>query len=753
MGAPLLVIRDAEGERAVPLLDEVTTVGRSRTNRLRIEAEGVSRCHCQLVEAGGRWRVVDLQSHNGTRVNGARVEEKVLEEGDTIEVGRAQLLFCAVLPEALAARSRQETQPVSPAVAGHLPAADGGEGRTGSGGEGTGLISAQAGQASEGGGATPGRPSPAPASADLPPIVAAITAPAGPPVAPAKPAPPPEPAAAAPAPNSMPMPHSPAPAPPAPPLPPPPPVVRPRLPAVSAPVAVAEVRGGDPRLAVFAGEPARALRYVEVLLEIIQAGSSGESLTALTLLTLDRVLEVTDTERGMLLLDDEGGTRLSAARDRMGRTLEAFQDVSQSLLRQVREAGTGAFRMEAGQDPAEGRTTSMEQFQLRAALCVPLRAADRTLGLLYVDSHGASRRFTGDDLRFLEAVARHVGVVLDNFRFAERRERSHDSNRRRLEAENAALRDSLGRRAQVLGESEGMKAVYETVRKVAPTDATCLVLGESGTGKEALAHALHTLSPRASAPLVIVDCGSIPETLIESELFGHEKGAFTGAVARRIGKFEEADRGTLFLDEVGELPLQMQVKLLRVLQEREFTRVGGLERIRVDVRFVAATNADLEAAVRTERFRADLYHRLCVVQVKLPPLRERDRDCLLLAHSFLQRFSLEHGRPVRGFSAEALEAMLRHPWPGNVRELEHRVEQAVILSEREMLTPEDLKLRSDLPLAPTLEIARDRFEAEYVKGALARNAGNVTHTARALGISRQHLQTLMKKHGLERGGN
>jgi DNA-binding NtrC family response regulator len=250
---------------------------------------------------------------------------------------------------------------------------------------------------------------------------------------------------------------------------------------------------------------------------------------------------------------------------------------------------------------------------------------------------------------------------------------------------------------------------------------------------------------------VVIDCAAIPETLLESELFGYEKGAFTGAVQQKIGKFELADGGTVFLDEIAELPLTMQVKLLRVLEQKEITRVGGIKPLDVDVRLVAATNRNLEEQVARAAFRQDLYFRLKVITIQMPPLRERGEDILLLADAFLKQACREHGRRVEGFVREARDALMRHRWEGNVRELQHRIEQAVILSDEARLGIEALQLNraSDEPFKP-LEYARDQFERQYVVRALGQNDFNVSRTARVLGFSRQHLQNLMKKHAIKR---
>ena len=305
---------------------------------------------------------------------------------------------------------------------------------------------------------------------------------------------------------------------------------------------------------------------------------------------------------------------------------------------------------------------------------------------------------------------------------------------------------------RLVGESEPMRRVFGLVQRVAQTDATVLVSGENGTGKELVAHAIHQASLRREGPFVPINCGAIPEQLLESELFGHERGAFTDAYRTREGKFELAEGGTLFLDEIGELPTHLQVKLLRFLQDHIVERVGGRDPIRVDARVVAATNRDL-AVMRAEgKFREDLFYRLSVVSIVVPPLRERGDDLRLLSEYFLEFFSRHHKRRIRGFTQAALRAMAAHPWPGNVRELENRVQRAVILSQDAYLRPEDLDLAGpggqEEP-RPTLQDARDLTERTLLEEALTRNAGNVTRAAKDLDVSRPTLHDLMNKHGLD----
>ena len=328
--------------------------------------------------------------------------------------------------------------------------------------------------------------------------------------------------------------------------------------------------------------------------------------------------------------------------------------------------------------------------------------------------------------------------------------------RQRLLTENRELRDALVGRHRVegiIGESGQMEEVLSLVRRVAPSDATVLIRGESGTGKELIAKAIHYASPRASGLLVKVNCAALPETLIESELFGHEKGAFTGAVSARKGRFELADGGSLFLDEIGDLPAPVQVKLLRVLQERELERVGSSRPIAVNVRLLAATHRNLEALVREGRFRDDLYYRINVVTITLPPLRERRDDLPLFIDHFLRTFAAKNGKTIRGLSREARETLLRYDYPGNVRELENLIERAVVLTRDEVIGLADLPLTLAEP-APEPEAgagliaAVEGLERRMIREALAQANGTQTRAAELLGISERVLRYKLKKYGL-----
>jgi two-component system NtrC family response regulator len=323
-----------------------------------------------------------------------------------------------------------------------------------------------------------------------------------------------------------------------------------------------------------------------------------------------------------------------------------------------------------------------------------------------------------------------------------------------LEMECRKMRQFLGSDTfeGMLGTSPQMQEVFHSIRKVATTNAAVLVLGESGTGKEMAALAIHRRSLRKEGPFVAINCGAIPETLLESELFGHEKGAFTGAHVQRRGRMETAGGGTLFLDEVGELPLPLQVKLLRFLQEQRIERIGGREEIQIDTRIIAATNTDLTKAMKDGAFREDLYYRLAVVVVKLPPLRERTSDITLLAQALLQKFASDTGKQLLKFNQEAIRALEQHNWPGNVRELENRIKRAVIMAEGPQVTKQDLELAdaSAAVAGRTLQKAREAVEREMIQQALRRHNGKISPAAAELGISRPTFYELMDKLGIQK---
>jgi transcriptional regulator with PAS, ATPase and Fis domain len=293
-----------------------------------------------------------------------------------------------------------------------------------------------------------------------------------------------------------------------------------------------------------------------------------------------------------------------------------------------------------------------------------------------------------------------------------------------------------------------MQSVFRKVEKISPTDISVMITGETGTGKELIAREIHNRSPRTGKPFITINCGAIPENLLESELFGHVKGSFTGAVANKQGKFQAADGGTLFLDEIGEMPIELQVKLLRAIQEKVVSRVGDTRPETCDIRILAATNRDLEKEIAGGRFREDLYYRLNVVAVELPPLRVRGDDVLVIARYLLSRYSREYDAKVKGFSPNAAVAIRKHNWPGNIRELENRIKKAIVLCESTVIGPDDLGLTGDvLPQILTLAEAKDKFQRDYINEVLALNNGNRTKTARDLGVDPRTVFRHLEKEG------
>lgn len=322
----------------------------------------------------------------------------------------------------------------------------------------------------------------------------------------------------------------------------------------------------------------------------------------------------------------------------------------------------------------------------------------------------------------------------------------------KLESENRRLQSTHQSPLNgIIASDDKMLRVCRTVEKVAPTDVTCLILGESGTGKEVIARAVHDLSPRAERRFVAINCAAVPETLMESELFGYEKGAFTGATKRTLGKVEVANGGTLFLDEIGDMPLALQAKLLRFLQERVVERLGGREEISVDVRVVCATNKNLEEMVRENTFREDLYYRISEMVIDLPPLRDREGDKILLARHLLKKYADSQGRNIKGFSAEASAAIESYDWPGNIREMENKIKRAVIMCESKQITPEDIALPQHEDLSINLRQIRQEAERSAIIRAINMCDGNISAAAKLLGVTRPTLYDLVKKYSIDLG--
>ena len=484
-------------------------------------------------------------------------------------------------------------------------------------------------------------------------------------------------------------------------------------------------------------------RDLSALIKISTAINSIRGLDALLERLLDLLFEVVPAERGAILLTDESSfeTSLVFGLDRVyGK--DAAVNVSRTIVQQVLRDGVALLANDA---PSETSlvTDSLIEARTHSVMCVPLILFERKIGVIYLDSTVTRDYFNRDHLQLVTAIAGIAAVAIENARQFEL-----------LETENERLLADVNIEHNMVGESPAMQRVYHFISKVAPTDATVLISGESGTGKELAARATHRNSKRAQKPFMAVNCAALNESLLESELFGHEKGSFTGAFAQKKGRLEIADGGTVFLDEIGELTPSLQVKLLRVLQEREFERVGGTVTINVDLRVIAATNKNLEEAIEMGQFRQDLYYRLNVVSLEMPALRERREDIMLLANYFADKFGARCNRKLKGFSTEARNCLTAYDWPGNVRELENTIERAIVLGTTEWILPEDLpeavleaKHTSGSTASYHASVAQTK--KQIILRALEEANKNHIEAARLLGIHPNYLQRLIRNLNLE----
>ena len=448
-----------------------------------------------------------------------------------------------------------------------------------------------------------------------------------------------------------------------------------------------------------------------------------------------------------LLLLDEKTKKLyfKVATGEKGNEVRHFQiNLGEGIIGHVAQTGEPLLIPDVSRDPRWDKKISEHTgLKTRSIVCVPMKVDDRVIGVVEIIDKEDGTSFTEDDIKVLTSIADLASMAIHNAR-----EIDH------FKRENKELKEELGSKYQIVGESKRLKTVIYDALKVANSKTTTLILGESGTGKELLARLIHQAGQRKAMPLVILNCAALPETLLEDELFGHEKGAFTGATGRKVGKFELADGGTIFLDEIAEMSPGMQAKLLRVLQEGVFYRVGGTEAITVDVRIIAATNRDIPKEIANGRFRDDLFYRLNVVQLEMPPLRERKDDISLLAEYFLDMFKMETGIQKTGFSKEAMDKMLRYNWPGNVRELRNAMERAVVMGNKKEVMPEDLPIgaheveQPGMEVGLTLKDALDRFKKEFVKVNLEHTDGNRSKAAKIMDIQRTYLSRLISQYNL-----
>lgn len=460
---------------------------------------------------------------------------------------------------------------------------------------------------------------------------------------------------------------------------------------------------------------------------------------------LDKVLEIAmstlEAERGLVLLTSPSrpeGFEVKNSRNFTQEQIGNLIRISTSVVHEVLRSGEPVLVYEALHDERYRETESIILQQIQSIACVPLRIKSKQIGAIYLDSLTKRGRFTRENLPFLNAFASLAAIAIENARL---NQSIRDENRRlRQEIQRVHGFD------EIVGQSPKMREVFDMMSRVLDTDATVLIEGESGTGKELVARAIHYNGDRKDKPFVALFCGSLPENLLESELFGHKKGAFTGAVSDKKGLFEAADGGTIFLDEVGDLSPAIQTSLLRVLQEGEIKRIGETSIRSVDVRVVSATNKPLKELIRSGEFREDLYYRLNTISITMPPLRQRRSDTPLLAHYFLDKYAVKKRAHIRGFEPEALDALNAYPWPGNVRELENTVERAVVLARGDMITKADLRLPEG-EQADVFEpgISLKEAERRLVTRTLEGNEGNISETARMLGVSRRWLHYKLKE--------
>jgi Nif-specific regulatory protein len=608
----LLVISRSPTGTVQPLVDGRLSIGRDESNQLGLVDTAVSRRHCTIEQVGEQYEVVDLDSRNGTFVNGIPVRRKIVEHGDTIRVGKSELVFLLHEGEETSTSQTRLSDMAS----------------------------------------------------------------------------------------------------------------------ASSPRTIGVERPVQPTFGVEVGRMARDLAALFRIGNIINSIRDSELLQG-ELLRL--IFEVIPAEHGAVVLVTD------------------LEDEPQSICTWSRQAGTKPLidiqrelvHHAIWERSAVFTSAASGSSEAQNVLCVPLVAVERTIGVIYLASLAPALPFREDHIHFLDSVSRIAAVTLENILALDA-----------LRSENRQLKAELNSASKLVGESRQIRQVEEFISRVAQSNSTVLIRGESGTGKEVVARAIHQNSPRADRPFIAINCAAIPETLFESELFGYEKGAFTGAVGMRKGKLEAADDGTLFLDEIGELAPPMQAKLLRVLQQKEFERVGGTHSIPFKARVLAATNKNLEQAIKSGEFRQDLYYRLNVVSVLVPPLREHRDDIPLLALYFAAKYAEKSKRPFKGISREARRLLMGYSWPGNVRELENAIEHAIVLGLTEEILPEDLpsgliEEQSAESLGARYHDVLNEAKKELIRSSLGEAKGNFPEAARLLGIHPKYLHRLVRNLNLK----
>ncbi|MFQ5751185.1 MAG: sigma-54 interaction domain-containing protein [bacterium] len=480
---------------------------------------------------------------------------------------------------------------------------------------------------------------------------------------------------------------------------------------------------------------------VQALSEIAQVINSIQEIAPLLEKVLEIAMETLSAERGFVLLKSSStpqGFEVKSSRNFSENQINDITCISTSVVQEVLGSGKPILLFETQKDPKYRDAESIVIQKIQSIACVPLTIKNRQIGAIYLDSQTKRSRFTRESLPFLNAFVNQAAIAIENAQLYQT-----------LREENRRLREEVKRFHgfdEIIGQCPKMRDVFDVMMRVLDSDVSVLIEGESGTGKELVARAIHYNGHRKDKPFMALFCGSLPDNLLESELFGHKKGAFTGAITDKKGLFETADGGTFFLDEIGDLSLPIQTNLLRVLQEGEIRRVGENQIRKVDVRIISATNKVLYELVKQGLFREDLYYRLNTICIKLPPLRERKSDIPLLAHHFLDKFAVKKKEKIKGFDKKALEVLISHSWPGNVRELENTIERAVVMARSKFIKQENLQI----PQGETIDLIESglplrEVEKRLVSKTLQEQHGNISETARMLGVSRRWLHYKIKE--------
>ncbi len=671
MTAYLVIREGSKWTDVFRLVDgESVTVGRAPTNAIVVKDERCSRNHAEVFQSGGNWTLRDLDSRNGTLVDGQRIQiDYQLQPGEIIRIGNSHLAFVNDLSQAF---------PDSHSV----------------------LRSAQAVDQSIGEEATVGPPDHESVLETYEPTT--ITHRRGQ----SRFLEPPE--------------------------------------EEDVDVSLPKVGRAAANLCRLAFELAKATDVI-----------------TLANVALDGLFEGTQVDAGAVLLQARRPTpkpkadNLEVIASRSD-SPHQYHRVSQFLSTTVMREGQAVLARNVMDDSQLGSRDSKGEILATSVICAPIRRDGKVLGVIHLYSTDVGKPTDPDDLEFTLAVADTVAVALENLS----RQQELAENLNQIRDENVQLRERLGVESEIIGTSEVMNQVTREIARAAPSRATVLIRGESGVGKELVARAVHFSSPRKKGPFGCLNCAALSETLLESELFGHEKGAFTGATERKIGKFEAADKGTLMLDEIGEMSPKTQAKFLRVLEGHPFERVGGSEQIKVDVRVIAATNRDLEKDVAEGNFRRDLYFRLHVLEIVVPALRKRPEDIPELSEYFLHRFVAETGSKIKGFTPRAMEEMLRYRWPGNVREMKNVIERAVVLTRSEYIDHDDLVLSTlrtagdtdsgllDAAIARNEPTSLADIEKQHILETLRQTGWNKSRAAIILGIERSTLDRKIRRYDL-----